>query len=49
MEYQAPQEIIEFYKNESEDEFFIDHKLISSSPKNTINTDTSVIRNSYKI
>jgi len=48
MEYQAPPEIIESFKKESEDKFFKDHKLISSNPKNMINEDTSVNRNSYK-
>ncbi len=41
MEYQAPPEVIELNKNESEDVFFKDHKLISSNPKNIINEDTS--------
>ena len=46
MEYQAPPEVMESYKNESEDIFFKDHKLISSNPKNIINQDISDNRNS---
>ena len=48
MEYLTPPEVMESYKNESDDEFFKDHKLISSNLKNIINEDTSVNRNSYK-
>ena len=48
MEYQAPPEVIELNKNESEDVFFKDHKLIGSNPKNIINEVTSVNKNSYK-
>ena len=47
MELQAPPAIIESYKHESEVEYFINHKLISSYPKNIINEDSSVNRNGY--
>ena len=44
MEYQAPPEVIELNRNESEDVFFKDHKLIGSNPKNIINEVTQLIK-----
>ena len=48
MEYQVPAAVIESYKHESEDEYFINHELITSYRKNIINKDSSIKRNGYK-
>ena len=47
MEYQFPPAVIESYKHESEGEYFINHKLINSYPKNITDEDSSVNRNGY--